>query len=216
MAMVDHGGAFASHTYFDRGLQMPAVKLLPGEYHVADSDIAEVTVLGSCVAACIRDRRRGIGGMNHFMLPDSGKEGISGSGASSRYGVFAMEILINELIKMGAGRAMLEAKVFGGANVMDSLASSNVGQQNADFVLDFLATEGIPVVARDLVDIHPRKVCFCPASGRALVRKLPVTRDETIFERERDYGRRINRPSSGDIEIFGKPVSGGGDIELFG
>ncbi len=196
--------AFASNTYFDRSLNMQAVKLLPGEFHVTNKDMVQVTVLGSCVAACIRDRINNIGGMNHFMLPDCGQDGPSQYGVSARYGVYAMEILINELMKLGASRKSLEAKVFGGGNVMESLMSSNVGQRNADFVLEFLATEGIKVVAKDLVDIHPRKVYHFPSSGRVRVKKLMSLRNDTVAEREQDYSTRLIKSSSGgDVELFG-------------
>jgi chemotaxis protein CheD len=98
-------------------------------------------VLGSCVSACIRDKEKGIGGMNHFMLADSTE--VSPYSASARYGTYAMEILINHLLKLGARRGSLEAKVFGGGRVMAALSSSNVGERNCSFVLDFLRTEGI-------------------------------------------------------------------------
>src|SRR5690606_10592835 len=127
-----------------------AMKLLPGEYYVTDGRLALVTVLGSCVAACIRDVDSGIGGMNHFMLPDEGGKDVVSS--SARYGTYAMEILINHLLKSGARRNRLEAKVFGGGAVLASLSSSNVGTRNAEFVLKFLQTEKIPVVAQDLLD----------------------------------------------------------------
>ena len=196
--------AFARTVYYDRVLNAPAVKLLPGEYHVTREDMVQVTVLGSCVAACIRDPETRIGGMNHFMLPDSGQDGPSRFGVASRYGVYAMEILINELIKLGASRKKLEAKVFGGGNVMQSLTSSHVGQQNADFVLKFLDTEGIPVVAQDLVDIHPRKVYHFPDSGKVRVKKLMEVRNQTIFEREQDYSARLRKSDEGgDVELFG-------------
>lgn len=196
--------SFAQNTYFDPHLKMRAVKLLPGEFHVTDSEMVQVTVLGSCVAACIRDRVKNIGGMNHFMLPDGGQSGSSGLGAAACYGVYAMELLINELIKMGASRNNLEAKVFGGGNVMQSLVRTNVGQRNADFILDFLATDGIEVVASDLVDIYPRKVYHFPRSGRVRVRKLMNLGNQTVAEREQDYKSRLRQSESGgDVELFG-------------
>jgi chemotaxis receptor (MCP) glutamine deamidase CheD len=100
--------------------------------------------------------------MNHFMLPDGG-----GGADSGRYGSFAMELLINELIKRGATRSTLEAKVFGGGAVISGMNSINVGERNTSFVLDYLRTERISVVSKDVLDIHPRKVCFLPASGKA-------------------------------------------------
>ena len=183
---------------------MQAVKLLPGEFHVANSDMVEVTVLGSCVAACIRDRISNIGGMNHFMLPDSGRGGASEHGVESRYGVYAMELLINELIKLGASRKNFEAKVFGGGNVIENMVISNVGQRNADFVLEFLETEGIKVIAKDLVGIHPRTVYHFPHSGKVRVKKLMTLSNKTVVDREQDYRAQLLKSNSGgDIELFG-------------
>ena len=190
--------------YFDRELNLHAVKLLPGEYHVSDQDIVQVTVLGSCVAACIRDALFGIGGMNHFMLPEAGGNPAERSGNSSRYGVYAMEVLINDLLKRGARRANLQAKLFGGGNVMKALSRSTVGERNAEFAVRFLETEGIPVLAKDLVDIFPRKVYHFTASGRVRVKKLRDLHNDTIFERERDYGKRIKgTEKGGEVELFG-------------
>lgn len=193
----------ATNFYFDKNFNSQAVKLLPGEYYVTDKDILLVTVLGSCVAACIRDCYSGIGGMNHFMLPDGGGDAGSPLNASARYGTYAMEILINQLLKLGARRSNLEAKVFGGGNVLDGLTVANVGQRNADFVLKFLQTEKIRVVAQDLVDVFPRKVYFFPKSSRVMVKKLRNVRNTTLSQRESDYRQRLHRvDSGGDVELF--------------
>jgi chemotaxis protein CheD len=168
---------------------------------VTDSGMLLVTVLGSCVAACIRDTKTGMGGMNHFMLPDDGgRETVS---ASARYGTYAMEVLINHLLKMGARRNSLEAKVFGGGAVMASLSSSNVGTRNAEFVLNYLKTEKIPIVAKDLLDSYPRKVYYFPDSGRVMVKKLHRVHNETLFTREKDYKARLSSSTvEGDVELF--------------
>ncbi|MER0171018.1 MAG: chemoreceptor glutamine deamidase CheD [Nitrosomonas sp.] len=193
----------ATNLYFDKSFNNQAVKLLPGEYYVTDKDLLLVTVLGSCVAACIRDCYSGIGGMNHFMLPDGGGDPGSPLNASARYGTYAMEILINQLLKLGARRGNLEAKVFGGGNVLDGLTVANVGQRNADFVLKFLQTEKIKVVAQDLVDIFPRKVYFFPKSSKVMVKKLRNIHNPTISEREKDYRQRLHKvDSGGDVELF--------------
>lgn len=192
---------FASNRYYDRSFQAEAAKILPGEYFVSDQGMLLVTVLGSCVAACIRDVETGIGGMNHFMLPDDG--GRDTVGSSARYGTYAMEVLINHLFKMGAKRNRLEAKVFGGGAVLASLASSNVGARNAEFVLDYLKTEKIPVVAKDLLDSYPRKVYYFSETGRVLVKKLHRVHNETLFSRERDYKDRLaGAKVGGDVELF--------------
>ncbi|MDQ8021001.1 MAG: chemoreceptor glutamine deamidase CheD [Moraxellaceae bacterium] len=194
----------ASNRYFDRGFGCEAVKVLPGEYFVTSEQMAIVTVLGSCVSACVRDRMLGVGGLNHFMLPDGtvGCDARPLSG-SARYGVFAMEILINHLLKLGARREHLEAKVFGGGHVMAKLAGSQVGERNAEFVLDYLHTERIPLVAEDLGDIYPRKVYFFPASGRVMVKRLIELKNGTVMDREREYAHRLHtQPLAGAVELF--------------
>ena len=191
----------ASNRYFDRTFEIDAVKVLPGEYFVTASNLVVVTVLGSCVTACIRDRNRGIGGMNHFMLAEGGTDTVTS--ASARYGSFAMEVLINHLFKLGAQRSSLEAKVFGGGRVMASLTSSQVGDNNSRFVLNYLKTEGIPVISQDLLDVYPRKVYFFPKTGRALVKKLVRLHNETVARREKEYAARLSEvPVAGDVELF--------------
>ena len=193
----------ATNFYFDKYFNNQAVKLLPGEYYVTDKDMLLVTVLGSCVAACIRDCQSGIGGMNHFMLPEGGGDAGSPLNASARYGTYAMEILINQLLKLGARRSNLEAKVFGGGNVLDGLTVANVGQRNADFVLKFLQIEKIRVVAQDLVDVFPRKVYFFPKDNKVMVKKLRNVRNTTVSQREKDYKLRLHKvDSGGEVELF--------------
>ncbi|MCP4637432.1 MAG: chemoreceptor glutamine deamidase CheD [Methyloversatilis sp.] len=203
-ALADQGPGLIEHQaaqrYFDRNFSCEAVKILPGEFFVTTREMLLVTVLGSCVAACIRDPERGIGGMNHFMLPDAGTGVMS---RSARYGAYAMELLVNELIKSGARRSALQAKVFGGGRVMATLANANVGERNAGFVLDYLAQEGIPVVAQDLLDSHARKIYFFPKSGRVLLKRLARMNNDTLMRREREYQERLSRDdASGDIELF--------------
>lgn len=191
----------ANNRYFDRQFDSEAAKILPGEYFVTDQSMLLVTVLGSCVAACIRDTDSGVGGMNHFMLPDDGGRDMIGS--SARYGTYAMEILINHLLKMGARKNRLEAKVFGGGAVLASLTSSNIGAKNAEFVLNYLKTEKIPIVAKDLLDSYPRKVYYFPETGRVMLKKLHRVHNETLFNRERDYKDRLaGTKMEGEIELF--------------
>ena len=202
MSDADFGSAehLANNRYFDRQFDVEAVKVLPGEYFVTTSEMMLVTVLGSCVSACIRDRDKGLGGMNHFMLADADS---ADQVASARYGTYAMEVLINHLLKLGARRTSLEAKVFGGGRVMATLSSSQVGDKNSSFVLNYLKTEGIPVKAQDLLDVHPRKVYFFPFTGRVLVKKLVRMHNDTVAKREKEYAERLNEgPVAGDIELF--------------
>ena len=193
---------FATNIYYDRTFDCDAAKILPGEYYYTCKDMVIVTVLGSCVSACIRDRVTGIGGMNHFMLPDGG-DADSPVSASMRYGTYAMEILINDLLKAGARRENLEAKVFGGGNVLRGFIAINVGERNAAFVRDYLRAENIRVVAEDLNDIYPRKVYFFPRTGRVLVKKLRQLNNNTLVNREQDYADKLRTaPVAGPVELF--------------
>jgi chemotaxis protein CheD len=194
---------FATNVYYDRTFDCDAAKILPGEYYYTGKDMLIVTVLGSCVSACIRDRLTGLGGMNHFMLPDGGGDTSSPVSASMRYGTYAMEVLINDLLKAGARRENLEAKVFGGGAVLRGFTAMNVGERNAAFVMSFLKTEGIRVLASDLNDIYPRKVYFFPRSGKVMVKKLMQTHNDTLARRELDYARRLKvEPVGGEIDLF--------------
>jgi chemotaxis protein CheD len=188
--------------YYERAFDRHAVKVLPGEFFVSGDDIVLSTVLGSCVSACIWDRHASIGGMNHFMLPgaDSGKD--DPIGLAGRYGAFAMEQLINELIKRGGRKANFEAKLFGGGHVMRNFTTMNVGERNAGFVLDFLKTEGIRVASQDLLDKYPRRVVFYPSSGRALCKKLAQA-DAALMDAEQKYNASLKQNSKGgDVELF--------------
>jgi chemotaxis protein CheD len=194
---------FATNVYYDRTFDRDAAKILPGEYYYTGKDMLIVTVLGSCVSACIRDRVTGVGGMNHFMLPDSGADADSPVSASARYGTYAMEVLINDLLKAGAKRENLEAKVFGGGAVLRGFIAMNVGERNAQFVRDFLKVEGIRIIAEDLNDIYPRKVYYFPRSGKVLVKKLKQLNNNTLVNREQDYANRLQSNNvAGDIELF--------------
>jgi chemotaxis protein CheD len=188
----------ATNLYYDRNFDCEAAKILPGEYYFTGKPMMIVTVLGSCVAACIRDRVSGIGGMNHFMLPDGESGGASAS--SMRYGSYAMEVLIDQLLKAGARRENLEAKVFGGGNVLRGFSSINVGERNARFVRDYLRTVNIRILAEDLNDIHPRKVYFFPETGKVLVKKLIQLNNYTLVRREQDYASRL-QANPIDVEI---------------
>lgn len=190
--------------YFDRIFDCEAAKISPGEYYFTDKDMVIVTVLGSCVAACIRDSVSGIGGMNHFMLPEcASADKDSPVSESMRYGTYAMEVLINQLLRNGARRENLEAKIFGGGNVLRSFTTTNVGDRNALFVRKFLKDEHIRVAGEDLLDIYPRKVYFFPKTGRVLVKKLKQLNNYTLVKREEVYARKLkNNDVSGEVELF--------------
>jgi chemotaxis protein CheD len=187
----------ASFFFYDAYFKNEAVKVLPGEYYVDNEDLLVMTTLGSCIAACLWDRNARVGGMNHFMLPE-------GSGDSGRYGSYAMELLINEMMKRGATRMTMEAKIFGGGAVISGMNTINVGERNTQFVTDFLATERIPIVSKDVLDIYPRKVCYLPASGKAMVKRLAAANAEALVAQDRMAAQRA-APAS----------TGGGSVDLF-
>lgn len=189
----------ASFFFFDHHFQHNAVKVLPGEFFVSHDSLAIMTVLGSCIAACLWDSRMRVGGMNHFMLP----EGDSAD-ASGRYGSYAMELLINEMMKLGARRETLQAKIFGGAQVMHNFTTLNVGERNPRFVQDYLATERIPVVSEDVLDIYPRKVVFFPVTGKVMVKRLAHAHPETLEQEVvRGNAATVARATSGgSVDLF--------------
>jgi chemotaxis protein CheD len=197
--MMEADPHFAKHLYFDRHFSCMGARVLPGEYYFTSANMVIVTVLGSCVAACLRDRETGVGGMNHFMLP-GGDDGPAS--ASMRYGAMAMEILINQLLKAGAHRSRLEAKVFGGGRVLAGMAALNVGERNAHFVGEYLRAEKIPIVASDLNDIHPRKVAYFPTTGKAMVKKL-ASASPSLAQAEKQYSTVLaTKPLAGEIDLF--------------
>ena len=161
------------------------------------------TVLGSCVSACIRDRISGIGGMNHFMLPEAGVDQNNPVSESARYGAYAMELLVNQLMKIGANRKNLEAKVFGGGNVLRNLSIINIGDRNANFVRKYLKNEDIRIVGEDLSDRYARKVYFFPVTGKVMVKKIEIV-TSSIINMEKDYYESISakRPAVNDIDLF--------------
>jgi len=191
--------------YFDREFQVEAVKILPGQYHAARGG-AITTVLGSCVSTCLWDPLTRIGGMNHFMLPGDTASPGSPWAASARFGVYAMEVVINEMIHLGADRRRLVAKVFGGARLLAGFDRLDVGAKNSEFVLEFLRVEGIRVLAKDLLDVCPRKVHFFVETGKVQVKRLGLAPSDPVQKREREYLRRLAiKDGGGDVEIFAEP-----------
>jgi len=192
--------------FWDRRRNVVVAKILPGEFYVTKNSEMIATTLGSCVSACIWDPAVAIGGMNHFMLPltDKLSDNVTWGNVTSdatRYGNYAMEHMINELLKHGASRHRLQAKVFGGAKVLRHL--TDVGERNAEFVLRYLKEESIALVGEDLNDIHPRKVLFDPISGKVLMKHLRSMHNDTITSRERSYQAGLDKaPIGGDVELF--------------
>jgi chemotaxis protein CheD len=193
----------AGRRFFDAATAVWMMKVFPGEFYLTrETNEVLVTVLGSCVSACIRDPLVGVGGMNHFMLPQHGSGAWGNDLKSTRFGNFAMEKLINELIKAGCARERMEIKVFGGGNVTDS--SNAVGSDNAEFILAYLKAEGLRSVATDLGGTLPRRIHYYPATGRVVRRLLGVSERYTIDREENDYGSRLQQQQpAGEIELFG-------------
>lgn len=194
--------------YWDNQRGAVVAKILPGEFYVSKEYIPIATTLGSCVAACIWDEENKIGGMNHFMLPltdkeaheiDWGQRGMHSD--ATRYGNFAMEYLINLILKNGGKRSHLKAKAFGGARVLENM--SDIGAQNINFVLGYLNDENIPLISSDLGSIHPRKVMFEPQTGRVLMKTIESLHNDTISKRESDYQSQLHAlANDGEIELF--------------
>lgn len=199
-------GFDAINRYWDVENQIIAAKLLPGEYYVTNTDEMITTVLGSCIAACIWDRETGIGGMNHFMLPETTQSRLESRGEAvigkaTRYGNYAMEHLINAILKNGGKRKNLEVKLFGGGKIIATL--SDVGSRNIKFVLDYVDTEALNLISHDLGDIYPRKVNFYPKTGKVRMKKIKELHNDTIVAREKLYCSHINDSVvEGSIELF--------------
>lgn len=200
---VDNGAnAIATRRFFDSASAHWMVKVFPGEYFVTSkTDEVLVTVLGSCVSACIRDTRTGIGGMNHFMLPHSHAGNWAGDLQSTRFGNFAMEKLINELMKAGCSRESLEIKVFGGGNVTES--QNAVGTDNSNFILRYLEAEGLRCAAEDLGGQLPRRIHYRPATGKVVRRLLGTGDSYAVAREETEYVSRLSsRTMAGEIQLF--------------
>ncbi len=176
------------------------VKIFSGDFYVTKADEMLVTILGSCVAACIRDPQAGVGGMNHFLLP--GEEGVTNQlSDSNRYGVFAMESLINGILKWGGRKDRLEVKVFGGGNVINN--SARIGSKNAEFIRGYLQKEGIRIASQDLEGDYPRRIHYFPLTGKLLMRQLKRREDLLVVEEEKRYKQTIaSKPVEGNIELF--------------
>lgn len=191
---------------FDPKLQILTLPVLPGEHKIVSpkeysETIAVQTLLGSCVAACIRDKKTGIGGLNHFLLPK--ETGTSDGLASARYGIHAMEMLINSILVGGVQKSDLEAKVFGGANVLQGISGTSIGEKNSRFVQEYLDTEKINVVASDLGGDRARKVYFIPKTGQVLVQNLSPSSEKTALNLERSYSKTLpTKQPKGGVDLF--------------
>jgi chemotaxis protein CheD len=192
--------------YYDKTHNVWSSKILPGEFYVTTQGEMIGTVLGSCISACIRDVKLGIGGMNHFMLPEQNEYSTDQWGgdentSATRYGNWAMEYLLNTLYKLGAKKNNLEVKLFGGGQVLASM--TDIGQRNILFAYEFLRKEGLDIVASDVGDIYSRKILYFPDTGAVKVRRITTTNNDTIINREKGYMDSIREQGSrSDIELF--------------
>jgi chemotaxis protein CheD len=192
------------HKTHNNQFKRDMIIIQPGEYYVTNKDEVIATVLGSCISVCLRDSKAGVGGMNHFMLPGDFRVDDIFNSQSARYGMYAMELLLGEIIKLGGGREHLGAKVFGGGHVLASVSKehSTVPQSNIEFVKAFLSMEGIQVLNSDVGGIHGRKVLFMPKSGQAFVKKLVPEAEAKVVETERRFKSSLTQPKSEDVVFF--------------
>lgn len=192
--------------YWDQRHDIFAAKIKPGEYYVSVHGEMIATVLGSCVAACVRDPVSGVGGMNHFMLPEnrghnSGAWENTPVSSETRYGNIAMERLINVVIANGGIRSNLEIKVFGGGKVLN--LTTDIGGNNIEFVKQYIAKEGFNILTEDVGGVYPRKVQYFPLSGRVRVKKLYRMNNETLIKREAEYIDALKHEKLiGKVDIF--------------
>lgn len=180
-------------------------KIMPGEYYVSVQNEMISTVLGSCISVCVYDGVAGVGGMNHFMLPADADTSTCNStqvNQNTRYGNYAMEMLVNDILLNGGRRNKLRFKVFGGGNVMSGL--SNVGERNVAFIRSFIANERYIIDAEDLGDDFPREVHFFPMTGKVRVKRLPRNACQEIVKQEIAIAKPVVEPvsDSGDLELF--------------
>ncbi len=192
-------------TGFHRQLNLPSVEIFAGEYHVTtDTNVVISTLLGSCVSVCLKDIRTGMAGMNHFMLPKAVKEGEIIISEAARYGTYAMELMINEMLKLGARRSNLHAKVFGGGHILDTMLNT-VSDSNIHFAFSFLKLEGIPVLGKDVGGSSGRRVLFLPGEFSVYVRKIGKTKQlNTAISQEKRYLQMLHQKqkATSDVELF--------------
>ncbi len=191
--------------YWDKRNKTYAAKILPGEYFVTKNIALITTVLGSCVSACVRDPKNGIGGMNHFLLPLTNDEKWTSKteleSLATRYGNYAMEHMINDILKYGGHKENLEIKIFGGSRIMPIM--TDIGKSNIDFVKSFLELEGFEIMAQDVGGINPRKVLYNPITGKVRVKKLKDLHNDTIIKREVSYKSKLKISDSlGEVDFF--------------
>jgi len=186
---------------YNKQFKSNMVIIQPGEFYITNSNESIATVLGSCISVCLYDIKKHIGGMNHFMLPGDFKDEDIFRSKSGRYGMFAMEKLINEMLKKGGNKENFIAKVFGGAHVLNFRnTDGNIPDANISFVKTYLTFEEIKIVSSDLGGNIGRKIIFFPKNnGKFLVKKLSTSEDSSFISQEKEYKSDIFKKEKGDL-----------------
>jgi chemotaxis protein CheD len=192
------------------------VTLHPGEYFATREDFIISTVLGSCVAVALFDQRGGAGGLNHFMLPGDASRPPRPGSPDALYGMYAIEILVNEVLALGVPRERLRAKVFGGGSMfrISTGKQGTVPELNVNFALDYLARESIPVLGSDVGGVEPRKIFMYPLSGKVLMKRIVRDRGSLLGREEERYHEELEAERqggfAGPVVLFEDPSRGGG------
>ncbi|WP_455381197.1 chemotaxis protein CheD [Salinispira pacifica] len=195
-------------SHYDSKLERTVLTLHPGEYLATADDIVIATILGSCVAVALWDRRQGIGGLNHFMLPGRTGGGSPFLSEPGKYGMYAMESLVNEMLKLGARRQDLAAKVFGGGAVLrgNRTAEPNraIPDSNIGFAVEYLSVERIPIENTDVGGSFGRKIYLFPRTFRVLLKRITGTLITSVEQEEKDYLEKIRKeaPKGGETRLF--------------
>jgi chemotaxis protein CheD len=192
-------------TPFSEAPRLKRVTIHVGEIYASRNAAVVQTLLGSCVSVCLVDREAGVGGMNHILLPGKAKAGSCD--AASRYGVNAMEMLIGKVQNLGGDRRRLEAKVFGGGNILNGLENRfNPGWRNCTFAMEFLEIEGIPVMGQDVGGENARMIYLRTDTGEVLMKRIPGYRAATVAREEKKYSRKVQGEiaGSGGVTLLGK------------
>jgi chemotaxis protein CheD len=198
----DHRPESERRSHFDRDLGATAIWIFQGDFYVSSRpELYLTTVLGSCIAVCMRDPVTQCGGMNHFLLPDAVNRQDQFPSLALRYGSYSIERLINAILSRGGRRDRLEVKVFGGGNVIGG--TSDIGGRNVEFVEHYFAKERLSIAAADLRGILPRKLRYFPTTGRAQVSLLrdrdaaEVVKSESVMRSNMDATK-----VTGPIDVF--------------
>lgn len=195
------------YRHFSSKFQSDVIIIHPGEYYATEDDTIISTILGSCIAVALHDPKINVGGLNHFMLPGSIEAHRGFNQDSAKYGLFAMEVLINELLKLGASKKNMVAKVFGGGHVLHASTAGSVPRSNVEFAMEFLQTEGIPIKASDVGGIQARKLFYYPTTSKVLLKRITATTTvHEVEEEETEYLKKIreerNRKKKGEVTLF--------------